>query len=77
MERKLTTVFHADVAGYSGLMGQDEAGTLRTLQTYRAIMDAQLSSIAGVLWGLQAKASWPSFPVWWRPCRVRWRSSRN
>jgi adenylate cyclase len=31
VERKLTTILHADVAGYSRLMGVDEVGTLRTL----------------------------------------------
>jgi adenylate cyclase len=36
--RKLTTVFSADVAGYSRLMGEDEAATVKTLTTYRDIM---------------------------------------
>ena len=30
-KRKLTAVFSADVAGYSRLMGEDEAATVRTL----------------------------------------------
>ncbi|HXG22819.1 MAG TPA: hypothetical protein VNN62_27565 [Methylomirabilota bacterium] len=38
-ERKLTTILHADVAGYSRLMGADEVGTLRTLTAYRRITD--------------------------------------
>ena len=37
-KRKLTTMFSADVAGYSRLMGEDEAGTVKTLTTYRDIM---------------------------------------
>jgi adenylate cyclase len=37
-KRKLTTIFSADVAGYSRLMGEDETGTVKTLTTYRDIM---------------------------------------
>src|SRR5260221_5386176 len=39
IESKLTTILHADVAGYSRLMGADEVGTLRTLTEYRQITD--------------------------------------
>ena len=38
MERKLAAIFSADVKGYSRLMGDDEAATVRTLTTYRAVM---------------------------------------
>jgi adenylate cyclase len=34
-KRKLAAIFSADVAGYSRLMGEDEAATARTLETYR------------------------------------------
>ena len=37
-KRKLTTIFSADVAGYSRLMGEDEAATVRTLEQYKEIM---------------------------------------
>ena len=37
-KRKLTTIFSADVAGYSRLMGEDEAATVQTLTVYREIM---------------------------------------
>jgi adenylate cyclase len=37
-KRKLTTMLSADVAGYSRLMGEDEAATVKTLTTYRGIM---------------------------------------
>jgi class 3 adenylate cyclase len=37
-KRKLTTILSADVAGYSRLMGEDEAATVKTLTTYRGIM---------------------------------------
>ncbi|MBP1747420.1 MAG: adenylyl cyclase class-3/4/guanylyl cyclase [Deltaproteobacteria bacterium] len=37
-KRKLTTIFSADVAGYSRLMGKDEAATVKTLEQYKGIM---------------------------------------
>jgi adenylate cyclase len=37
-KRKLTTIFSADVAGYSRLMGNDESATVRTIETYRKVM---------------------------------------
>lgn len=37
-KRKLTAVFSADVVGYSRLMGEDEVGTLRTLEIYKGVM---------------------------------------
>jgi adenylate cyclase len=36
--RKLTTIFSADVAGYSRLMGDEEAATVKTLEQYKRIM---------------------------------------
>ena len=39
VERKLTAILAADVAGYSRLMGTDEAGTARALREYRATLD--------------------------------------
>jgi len=37
-KRKLSAVFMADVVGYSRLMGEDEAATLKTLSLYQEIM---------------------------------------
>jgi adenylate cyclase len=37
-KRKMTAVFSADVAGYSRLMGDDEAATVKTLESYKQIM---------------------------------------
>jgi class 3 adenylate cyclase len=34
-DRKLAAILSADVAGYSRLMAEDEAGTIRTLTAYR------------------------------------------
>ena len=35
MERRLAAILAADVVGYTRLMGQDEAGTLRRLTELR------------------------------------------
>jgi adenylate cyclase len=47
VERKLSAIFAADVEGYSRLMGRDEVGTLRTLTTYRGIIDRLIASHRG------------------------------
>ena len=46
-ERKLTNILSADVFGYSRLLGQDEAGTLATLRSYRGIMDVLIRQHRG------------------------------
>jgi adenylate cyclase len=38
VKRKLTAILNADVKGYSRLMGEDEKGTVRTLNAYKEIM---------------------------------------
>ncbi len=38
VKRKLTTILSADVKGYSRLMGEDELGTIHTLNAYKEIM---------------------------------------
>ena len=37
-KRKLTTIMSADAVGYSRLMGDDEASTVRTIELYRTII---------------------------------------
>jgi adenylate cyclase len=37
-KRKLTTILSADAVGYSRLMGEDEAATMRTLETYKRVI---------------------------------------
>jgi len=44
-KRKLTAVFSADVAGYSRLMGEDEAATAKALEAYKQVMFSLISSI--------------------------------
>src|SRR5512139_1904938 len=38
VKRKLTAILSADVKGYSLLMGEDEKGTVRTLNAYKEVM---------------------------------------
>jgi adenylate cyclase len=47
VERKLTAIFAADIAGYSRLMGADEAGTLARLKARREIMDRLIAAQRG------------------------------
>ena len=47
VERRLAAIFAADVAGYSRLMSQDEAGTLRALAAAREIMDGLIAEHGG------------------------------
>jgi adenylate cyclase len=46
-KRKLTAIFSADVAGYSRLMGEDEAATVKTLASYREIMASLIKQHRG------------------------------
>jgi adenylate cyclase len=47
IECKLTTILHADVHGYSRLMGANEEETLRTLTAYRQVTDARIHQHRG------------------------------
>jgi len=38
VKRKLTAILSADAKGYSRLMGEDEKGTVRTLNVYKEVM---------------------------------------
>ncbi|MCW5748089.1 MAG: adenylate/guanylate cyclase domain-containing protein [Alphaproteobacteria bacterium] len=49
IERKLTTILCADVAGYSRLMSEDEAGTLAKLKAYREAMTQLIAEYRGRL----------------------------
>jgi adenylate cyclase len=61
--RKLTTIFSADVQGYSRLMEADEEGTLATLKQYRDAMARLIASHRGRVvntWGDGLLAEFPS-----------------
>jgi class 3 adenylate cyclase len=47
IERRLAAILAADVAGYSRLMGSDEAGTARTLREHRAAVDPIVAIYGG------------------------------
>ena len=47
VERRLTTILAADVAGYSRLMRADEDGTLASLTACRAIVDRLIAEHRG------------------------------
>jgi adenylate cyclase len=47
LERKLTAILSADVVGYSRLMGEDDAATVRTLTGYRETMTALIKEHRG------------------------------
>jgi TolB-like protein/class 3 adenylate cyclase/Flp pilus assembly protein TadD len=47
MERKLTAILAADVAGYSRLMGVDEEGTLAALRSHREAVDGLIVAHRG------------------------------
>ncbi len=62
-QRKLTTIFAADVEGYSRLMEADEEGTLATLKQYREAMARLIGSRGGRVvntWGDGVLAEFPS-----------------
>ncbi len=61
--RKLTTIFSADVQGYSRLMEADEEGTLATLKDYRDAMGRLIDAHGGRVvntWGDGLIAEFPS-----------------
>ena len=46
-DRKLTAILSADVAGYSRLMGDDEAATVSTLKSYRHLITKKVQEFKG------------------------------
>ena len=46
-KRKLAAILMADVVGYSRLMGEDEAATVRTLKEYRQVFFSQIDQHDG------------------------------
>jgi class 3 adenylate cyclase len=47
VERRLAAILAADVAGYSRLMGADEAGTAQALRDHRAAADPLVAQHGG------------------------------
>ena len=48
-KRKLTSIFSADAVGYSRLMGDDEAATVRTLTSYRNVISSLINQHNGTV----------------------------
>ncbi len=46
-KRKLSAILSADVKGYSRLMGEDELGTVRTLEAYREMISEAIRNYSG------------------------------
>ncbi len=69
MERRLAAILAADVVGYTGLMGKDEAGTLRHLTELRQqILEPLIAEHHGrvvKLMGNWATATERSFASWY------------
>jgi adenylate cyclase len=47
VKRKLTAILSADVKGYSRLMGEDEKGTVHTLNAYKEVMASLIQNYHG------------------------------
>ncbi|MEE9611270.1 MAG: adenylate/guanylate cyclase domain-containing protein [Desulfatiglandales bacterium] len=47
VQRKLTAILSADVKGYSRLMGKDEVATIRTLTSYKKVMNTLIQQHKG------------------------------
>ena len=63
MRRRLTAILSADVAGYSGLMEADEAGTLEKLKRNRAeVFDPCVATHGGRLVKLMGDGALVEFP---------------
>ena len=62
VKRKLAAILAADIAGYSRLMGADEAGTLARLKEYRReLIDPKNKQYRGCVVKRQVMASSSSF----------------
>ena len=48
-KRKLTSILSADVVGYSRLMEDDEAATVRTLTSYREVISTLIKQHNGIV----------------------------
>src|SRR5262245_42524288 len=62
MERKLTAILAADVAGYSRLMGTDEEGTLNALRGHREVVDGLVVAHRGRVFGSAGDSIVAEFP---------------
>src|SRR5262249_2571489 len=62
VEHRLAAILHADVKGYSRLIGEDEVGTLRVLRTYLERMNALVQHHGGHTVGSRGDSLLAEFP---------------
>ncbi|MGE0162597.1 MAG: adenylate/guanylate cyclase domain-containing protein [Dongiaceae bacterium] len=62
MERKLTAILAADIAGYSRLMGADEEGTLDALRAHRDVVDGLVAAHRGRVFNSAGDSIVAEFP---------------
>src|SRR5438105_2846696 len=62
MERKLAAILHADVRGYSRLLGEDEVTTLRTVASHLDLMRAVVRRHGGRTIGSRGDSLLAEFP---------------
>jgi len=62
VERRLAAILHADVKGYSRLIGEDEVGTLRVLGAYLERMSALVVQHGGRAVGSRGDSLLAEFP---------------
>src|SRR5215510_13338824 len=62
LERKLAAILHADVQGYSRLLGEDEVTTLRTVASHLALMRTLVEQHGGRAVGSRGDSLPAEFP---------------
>src|SRR5262245_4236784 len=62
LERKLAAILHADVQGYSRLLGEDEVTTLRTVAAHLALMRSLVEQHGGRAVGSRGDSLLAEFP---------------
>ena len=62
MEHRLAAILHADVKGYSRLIGADEVATLRTLTPYLEMMSSMVQQHGGQAVGSRGDSLLAEFP---------------
>ena len=60
-KRKLAAILHADVVGFSRLMGEDEVGTHQALGELRRALDPLIAARGGRIVARRATACWRIF----------------
>src|SRR5215468_2153269 len=62
LERKLAAILHADVQGYSRLLGEDEVTTLRTVAAHLGLMRTLVEQHGGRAVGSRGDSLLAEFP---------------